>query len=293
MTPPSQVPPAQLPREHVPDDQVPRDRVLPATRLLAGFITPFLVLAFFVLFPWPTDTKRLFAWHITPTMSPMVLGSVYLGGAYFFVRVIRAPRWHLVAGGFLPVATFATLMGITTILHWDRFIHTNVAFWLWVGLYFTTPVLVLAVFLVNHREYRPAVGGELLLSRTAAGAIVLAATLSTIMSVLLYLFPHRMINIWPWHLTPLTARMLGAIFALGIAGFGARRERRWSAARILLQVAGVMLVLILLAGIRAHRQFDSGRPLTWVFTVGFTATAIAMGLLYVRMQSRYRALSQR
>jgi hypothetical protein len=293
MTPPSQVPPAQLPREQVPDDQVPRDRVLPATRLLAGFITPFLVLAFFVLFPWPTDTKRLFAWHITPTMSPMVLGSVYLGGAYFFVRVIRAPRWHLVAGGFLPVATFATLMGITTILHWDRFIHTNVAFWLWVGLYFTTPVLVLAVFLVNHREYRPAVGGELLLSRAAAGAIVLAATLSTIMSVVLYLFPHRMISSWPWHLTPLTARMLGAIFALGIAGFGARRERRWSAARILLQVAGVMLVLILLAGIRAHREFDSGRPLTWVFTVGFTATAIAMGLLYLRMESRSRALSQR
>ena len=281
-----------MPPSQVPHDQVPHDRVLPSTRLLAGFITPFLVLAFFVLFPWPTDTQRLFAWHITPTMSPMVLGSVYLGGAYFFVRVIRAPQWHLVAGGFLPVATFATLMGITTILHWDRFIHGNVAFWLWVGLYFTTPVLVLAVFLRNHREYRPAVGGELLLSPVAANAIVLSAALSTIMSALLYLFPHRAISIWPWHLTPLTARMLGAIFALGIAGFGARRERRWSAARILLQVAGVMLLLILLAGIRAHREFDSSKPLTWLFTAGFTATAVAMGLFYLRMQSRYRALDR-
>lgn len=293
MTPPSQVPHDQLPHDQAPHHRVPQDRVLPSTRLLAAFITPFLVLAFFVLFPWPTDTQRLFAWHITPTMSPMVLGSVYLGGAYFFVRVIRAPQWHVVAGGFLPVATFATLMGITTILHWDRFIHGNVAFWLWVGLYFTTPVLVLAVFLHNHREYRPAVGGELLLGPIAANAIVLAAALSTIMSALLYLFPHRAISIWPWHLTPLTARMLGAIFALGIAGFGARRERRWSAARILLQVAGVMLVLILIAGIRAHREFDSAKPLTWLFTAGFTATAIAMALFYLRMQSRYRALSQR
>jgi hypothetical protein len=276
----------------VPPEQVPSDRVLPSTRLLAGFITPFLVLAFFVLFPWPTDTKRLFAWHITPTMSPMVLGSVYLGGAYFFVRVIRAPRWHLVAGGFLPVATFATLMGITTVLHWDRFIHGNVAFWLWVGLYFTTPVLVLVVFLRNHREYRPAVGGELLLSPLAAKAIVVAAAVSSAMSALLYLFPSRAVSIWPWHLTPLTARMLGAIFALGSAGFGAWRERRWSAARILLQVAGLMLLLILIAGIRARHEFDASRPLTWLFTAGFSATAIAMGLLYLRMQSRYRALGE-
>src|SRR5437868_4041789 len=91
------------------------DRVLPFTRIVAGFIIPFLVLAFFVLFPWPGDTKRLFAWQIKPTMSPMVLGSVYIGGAYFFARVIPAKRWHTIAGGFVPVATFASLMGITTI----------------------------------------------------------------------------------------------------------------------------------------------------------------------------------
>ncbi|HEX4728432.1 MAG TPA: hypothetical protein VH298_11590 [Jatrophihabitans sp.] len=246
-------------------------------------------MAFFVLVPWPTDTQRLFAWHITPTMTPMVLGSVYLGGAYFFVRVVRAPQWHQVAGGFLPVATFATLMGVTTVLHWDRFIHTNVAFWLWVGLYFTTPVLVLAVFLSNHREYRPAAGGELLLGQFAAAAIVLSAALSTVMSALLYLFPHRAISIWPWHLTPLTARTLGAIFALGIAGFGARRERRWTAARIPLQVAGVMLLLILVAGLRAHSEFDSGRPLTWLFAIGFPAAVLIVGLYYLRMETRYRA----
>jgi hypothetical protein len=265
------------------------DRVLPPTRVLAAFITPFLILAFFVLVPWPTDTRRLFAWHITPTMTPMVLGSVYLGGAYFFVRVVRARQWHVVAGGFLPVAAFATMMGITTVLHWNRFIHTNVAFWLWVALYFSTPVLVLAAFLRNHREYRPATGDELLLGPVAAAAIVLSAALSTVMSALLYLFPHRAISVWPWPLTPLTARTLGAIFVLGIAGFGAWRERRWTAARILLQVAGVMLLLILIAGLRAHREFDTGRPLTWLFAIGFPATVLVLALFYYRMETRYRA----
>lgn len=50
----------------------------------------------------------------------MILGSVYLGGAYFFLRAVTARQWHTVKGGFIPVGTFATLMGVATILHWDR-----------------------------------------------------------------------------------------------------------------------------------------------------------------------------
>jgi hypothetical protein len=273
--------------------QLRRDRVLTPTRVLAVIIIPFLVLAFLVLFPWPGDTKRLFAWQINPTMSPMVLGAVYLGGAYFFLRAVWASEWHTVAGGFLPVGTFAGLMGITTVLHWDRFIHTNVAFWLWVALYFSTPFLVLAVFLRNQREYRTAAAGELMLAPVAAATIVFGGALSVATAVFLYLFPHRAIDVWPWHLTPLTARMLGAIFALGLAGLGAARERRWSSTRILLQVAGVMLVLILVAGIRAHGEFDSSNALTWILAIGFAGTAVAGGRLYATMESRSRAATDR
>lgn len=270
---------------------LPTDRVLPPTRVLAAVIIPFLVLAYAVLYPWPTDTRRLFAWAIKPTMSAMVLGSVYLGGAYFFLRVVRARQWHTVAGGFLPVGTFASLMGVTTILHWDRFLHGNLAFWLWVALYFSTPFLVFAAFARNRREYPPSTTGEVLIPPAAAAVIVVAGGLSVAMSAFVYLFPQRAIDIWPWQLTPLTARMLGAIFALGLAGLFAARERRWSAARILVEVAFVMLVLILLAGLRAHREFDSGNVLTWLFAAGFAATAVAAVLLYVRMESRSRAIA--
>src|SRR5438270_13060865 len=105
----------------VDQEQTRTDKVFLSTRVLAAVIVPFLVLAFMVLVPWPTDTTRLFAWGIRPSMSAMVLGSVYLGGAYFFLRVVRASQWHTVAGGFLPVGMFATLMGVTTILHWHQF----------------------------------------------------------------------------------------------------------------------------------------------------------------------------
>jgi len=261
------------------------DRVLPATRVLAAVIVPFLVLAFMVLVPWPTATKRLFAWQILPSMSPMVLGSVYLGGAYFFVRVVRASQWHTVAGGFVPVGTFATLMGVTTILHWHRFLHGNVAFWLWVALYFTTPLLVFMVFFRNQREYDSSPDASGRIGPIAAAGFVLVGVTSMGMYVFLYLFPARAVAAWPWHLTPLTARMLGAIFALGIAGVGAWWERRWSAMRILLQVAGLMLVLILIAGARAHAEFDPANPLTWLLLAGFALTTAALVALYVRMES--------
>jgi hypothetical protein len=271
------------------EPRAPHDRVLLPTRILAAAIIGFLVLAYAVLYPWPTDTRRLFAWEIKPTISAMVLGSVYLGGAYFFLRVTRASRWHTVAGGFVPVGTFASLMGVTTILHWDRFLHGNLAFWLWVALYFSTPFLVFAVFFANRRERVPGTAEELRLSPVAAGAIVVAGCLAVAMGAFLYLFPQRAVDIWPWHLTPLTARMLGAIFALGLAGLGAGWERRWSAARVLMQVACVMLALILVAGIRAHREFDAGNVLTWLFAAGFTGTAVAAVALYLQMESRARS----
>jgi hypothetical protein len=257
--------------------------------MLSAFIVPFLLLAFAVLFPWPNDTRRLFAWQIKPTLSAMVLGAVYLGGAYFFLRAVRASEWHTVAGGFPPVATFAGLMGVTTLLHWNRFLHGNVAFWLWVALYLTTPFLVLAVYIRNRAEADGAIAGELLLPTAAAWLLVFAGGLSLVTGAFLYLFPYRAIDAWPWTLTPLTARMLGAIFALGLAGLGAYRERRWTSARLLLQVAGVMLVLIVIAGLRAHSEFDGSNPLTWLFTAGFAGTAIVGAAFYLSMEARFRA----
>jgi hypothetical protein len=91
-------------------------------------IIPFLLLAFAVLHFWPRDTERLSAWPIEPPVTALPLGSVYLGGAYFFLRAARSSRWHTVQGGFPPVATFATLTGIATAAHWEKFTHSHVAF---------------------------------------------------------------------------------------------------------------------------------------------------------------------
>jgi hypothetical protein len=265
------------------------DRVLPATRALSIVIIPFLLVAFVVLFIFPDDTKRLFAWPIKPRMTPMVLGSVYLGGAYFFLRAARATQWHRVKAGFVPVGTFATLMGIATVIHWDKFTHDHVAFWLWAGLYFTTPFLVFAVWAANRTHDAPASDDDVALPPVVRVAIGAVGALAMGTSLFLFIAPKRAVTSWPWMLTPLTARVMGAIFALGIGGLFVAADRRWSAARILLEVQGFMLLLIVVGGLRSHANLDFSRPLTRTLVPGLAATLLAGAGLYGWMDHQERA----
>ena len=264
------------------------DHVLRTTQVVSAVIIPFLVLAFVVLYGWPGDTARLFAWPIKPPLTALLLGSVYLGGAYFFARAFRATSWHTIKAGFPPVATFATLMGIATILHWPKFTHSHVAFWLWVGLYFTTPFLIAGVWLANRRFEDRTIDDDVLVPASMARVIGAIGVLALAMSAFLFLFPQRAIDIWPWTLTPLTSRVMGAIFALGLAAVGAFTERRWSSYRLMIQVEMIMLGLILVGGVRAAGDWDSSNVLTWLFAVGFVGVLAASAVLYLRMEQLTR-----
>jgi hypothetical protein len=259
------------------------DAVLPATRALAAFIVPFLVVAFVVLYGFPGDTGRLFAWTIAPPMTPMTLGAVYLGGAFFFVQAFRATEWHTVKAGFVAVGAFASLMGVTTIIHWDRFNHRHVAFWLWAGLYFTTPFLVWGVWAANRRRATAAGPDDVVLAPAARLVMGATGALAVTAGLFLVLAPHRAIDVWPWALTPLTSRVMGAIFMLGIAGLGVLTDARWSAARLMLQVQVFMLTLILVAAARAHADFDASNAMTWLLLGGFAAALVSAAALLVAM----------
>jgi hypothetical protein len=259
------------------------DAVLPVTRALSAFIVPFLVVAFVVLYGFPKDTDSLFAWTISPPMTPMMLGAVYLGGAYFFVRAFRATQWHTVKAGFIAVGTFASLMGVATIIHWNKFNHSHVAFWLWAGLYFTTPFLVWGVWAANQRRATAAGPDDILLPPVARLLLGATGALAVIAGLFLFLLPDQAIDVWPWALTPLTSRVLGAIFMLGIAQLGVLSDPRWSAARLMLQVQVFMLTLILVAAARAHADFDGSNPMTWLLLSGFAIALVSAAALSVGM----------
>ncbi len=266
------------------------DRILPETRWVAALVIPFLVVAFGILYLFPQDTGVLFAWKIQPTMSAMMLGAAYAGGIYFFTKVLLTRQWHKVKIGFLPVMTFASLLGIATILHWDRFNHSHISFYAWVGLYWTTPFIVLVVWLRNRGQDFSQIDRQDIfiprLTRLLIGAIGVI-TLGT--GVLLFLTPSLIIGVWPWTITPLTARVMGAMFALpGVVGLGVAFDKRWSAARIILESQGFSILLILGATARAWHEFDLAKPGTWLFVGGLGAMLIGIGLLYAFMQTKSR-----
>ncbi len=277
--------------ENVRRARIRNDRILPETRWVSAIIVPFLVAAFAILYLFPDHTQALFAWGIRPRMSAMMLGAAYIGGAYFFVRAATNARWHWVKVGFLPVTTFATLMGIATILHWDRFNHGYISFFAWVGLYFTTPFIVLLLWLRNRSTDPGPTSHDRRVPRLVRLVIGIVGGLTLITSIFLFLQPGFMIGTWPWQLTPLTARVLGALFALtGVGELAIALDIRWSAVRIALQSQMIGIALIGLAIVFSWSNFNQAKPLTWIFLASILFLLIASPLLYIWMETRGKVI---
>jgi hypothetical protein len=251
------------------------DRVLPVTRVLAAVVVPFLVVAFGMLYLFPGSSGALFAWPIKPRMSAMMLGATYLGGAFFFTNVVFAKHWHTVRLGFLPVTAFAGILGIATLLHWDKFTPGHPSFIAWAVLYFILPFVIPVVWYLNQRvspggapaeestfavPYRVligVIGGAL----AAAGAVLLLA-------------PAILIPVWPWAMSALTGRVMAAMFALsGWVDISVAVDGHWGSARVIFgaQVIAVVLFLVAIAWTRAEIQ--------WSMLTSYTLIAGMVGVL--------------
>jgi hypothetical protein len=265
----------------------PNDELLPITKFVGACIPPFLVVAFIILFFLPNDTDRFFAWTIRPAMTPLMMGAGYISGSYYFIRMVMGGKWHWFGLGLLPIAVFTWFMGLATFLHWDKFNHHHVSFFAWLALYVITPVIVPLVWL-NNRSQDPktfdatdaVVPQTVRLITGAVGVTIIAIAL------FMFLFPKTVIDIWPWALTPLTCRVVAGWFALpGAVGLSFASDQRWSAWRITLQSQVLGIVLIMIGVVRGWNDFDTSRPMTWLFVAGMVSLLAYLVGLYVAMES--------
>jgi hypothetical protein len=254
------------------------DRVFRSTHVLGICIVPFLLVAFALLYFFPDDTRHWFAWNVQPTITPLVMGAGYIAGSYFFLRVARERRWHRIQVGFLPVTAFTLFMAIATFSHLDKFDTDHVAFWIWVGLYVATPVLVPLVWWRNRRtDPGTPEPGEPALPPHARTALLTVGAIQSLVALVLLLSPSTMIEHWPWHLTPLTAQTLGGWFALpGVTALMMGLDGRWSAIRITLESQLIGLALILIGTARAWEDIDTSNSLAYVFVGGLAALFVAL-----------------
>jgi len=271
------------------------DRVRRATRLLGVAIVPFLAVASVLLYLLPTHTRELFAWTIDPPLTAVFLGAAYIGGIWFFVGVLRSRRWHRVKYGFPAVAVFATLLGIATFVHWDRFHFGHISFVAWVTLYVVTPFLVVGVAARNWRA-DPGTPDDRdfrlpLLPRAVFAAVGLAAL---VCGLTLFVVPAAFADEWAWPLTPLTARVVGAILTLpGVVNIWMLVDARWSAFRAIVQAEIVSLCFIAVAVAVARADLDQTHAAAPAFVVGIAVSLVAFVGFYAWCERRSAARSHR
>ncbi|MGB4776770.1 MAG: hypothetical protein WBP48_00200, partial [Microbacterium sp.] len=108
----------------------------------------------------------------------------------------------------------------------------------------------------------------------------------------LFVFADVADAFWAWPLTPLTARVTGAVLSLpGVVAAGLVRDLRWSAFRVLLQAQLVSLVAIAVSFALGRADLRWERPVTWLMValvVGALALYAAVTIRYERAARRVR-----
>ena len=169
----------------------------------------------------PSRTDEFFSWTIAPSLTAGAIGAFYVTGFLLLVMALKGSVWARARTVVLGGVVFAVLAIVATFIDLDRFAFDSdetfavVVAWVWILSYTIVPALLLLFLIPQGRVpgVDPRTGPPprwLTASLWVAGALM--AAVATGLSVV----PEEIVKAWPWDLTPLTARVLGA----WSAGFG-------------------------------------------------------------------------
>lgn len=214
-----------------PDDVGAQVRAL----LVAAAILVFL--AGVQLFVFPHRTDRYFAWTIGSPMTAVFLGASYWSALPLELAAAHQTRWRNARIAIPAVWVFTTLTLIVTLIHLDAFhlgsefeFATRAVTWGWIAIYTLVPIWTA---LVVGGRVRTLVGPQpngsgdtteaTTMSATLRGLLVAQAAVLLVVGVGLLVSPTGFGSWWPWPLTALTGRAVGAwLVGLGIGTAHAR-----------------------------------------------------------------------
>jgi hypothetical protein len=228
-----------------------------------------------MLFAGPGETDRFFSWTIEPPATAAFLGAAYWAVVLLFAGAAGATTWSAARVAAWSEATAAVLLLLATLLHLDKF-HDDLYGYFWIGAYCMAAPALLVLVWTSERlaPQKPAGGPELppaLRALLAAHAVAFLA-----FGAALIVGPVDNASIWPWELTPLTARAIAA-FLLGfaVAAALAVRESTLPALAVAARAYCALGALELLAAAVHSDDFHSGAGLA-AFSL-FFASVLAAG----------------
>lgn len=233
----------------------------------------------------PERTDRFFAWTISPPLTAAFLGAGYWAS---FILEYLASREGLWARGRIAVPAvlvFTTLTLIATLLHIDRFhlgakfpVFTQIGTWVWLAVYALVPPLMLVLWLLQLRVRGDDPPRQAPIHGWMRALIGLQAGVMLALGLGLFLAPLTIGTIWPWKLTALTGRAIGAwLLGLGVGAAQVVWENDWW--RVPAAAAGytVFAVLELLAVLRFGAAIDWGKVGGWLYLL-FLLSVLFVGI---------------
>lgn len=255
--------------------------------------TVLVLLAGVQLFVFSDRTAEWFAWTVDPPLTAAFLGAAYWASAAVEWTSSRASSWADARIAVPSVFTFTALTLLVTLLHLDKF-HLGPGFsgatqavtWAWITIYALVPVLMAVLW----RRQARLPGGDPPRLHPLPGAIgglvaVVAAALLG-MGTWMLVDPLGAATVWPWELTPLTGRAVGAwLVGLGVSAAQTVVEADARRAR---PVAVGAIVLPMLAAVALLRY---GSAVAWgtagsIVLLASLATWSAIGVVLLSVERR-------
>jgi hypothetical protein len=245
-------------------------------RWFFGISAVLALIAGLELFVAAGDTDRFFSWTVDPPLTAAFLDAAYWAACVLLAWAARQRDWGQARTALPPVFTIAVLLLAATLIHLDRF-HHDLYGRFWVAVYaIVVPLLAYLIWA------QPKGSGAEPATRPLAGSLRVAlgaqAALLLGFGVLLYVAPVGLHSIWPWPLTPLTGRAIGAFLCgFGVAVAFALRENALDRLYGSALAWGTLGALELLAVAIHAGDLTAGGPATAAY-VAFFASVLGVGV---------------
>jgi hypothetical protein len=284
--------------------EVPHRQTSTAMRWMLVVASLLVFLAGAPLLLVADQTAKYFAWTISPQMTAAFLGASYWSSGIFELLSSRQRTWGRARLAVPAVLVFTILTLIVTLVHINRF-HFDFPFtdadarttdpltlfgtWMWLAIYAGVP-LAMGIILIRQARMPgddPPVAAPL--GWWVRAIIITQASLLIVVGLGLLLAPTAVAPQWPWKLTALTARAVGAwLIGLSLTGVQALYEND----RTRLGPAGVVAFTWGIAQLAIVALFansiDWTRPSTGPYVV-FLVSVLAIGAAAIYAHLRARA----
>jgi hypothetical protein len=258
--------------------------------LLVASILVFVVgIQLFILTEY---TDRFFAWTIQNPLSAAFLGAAYWASFAMEFLASRRRVWAYTRIAVPAVLIFTTLTLVVTLLHLVQFhlndpnLITRGAAWAWLMVYVIVPPLMGVLLFRQLRVPGGDPPRQAPLPGWVRAILIIHAAIMIPLGLALLIAPAATIGLWPWMLTPLTGRAIGAwSLALGIAAAQAFWENDWARVHVATMSYTVFGALELLALIRYTGNVDWNKPQAWIYVL-FLVSVLVVGVYGWRQSSR-------